>query len=98
MKNITEYINESYSNSTFVRKLKQYGEITENELKQILGDDYELTYNDKHITSLHVDKQRLYACYYDEDRKMDMETEANIDGFDQEDSIDKIYDFICKNI
>lgn len=97
MKNLKEYITETYniSNRIFIKALKEYGELTHDDLIEVFNDydDNPLMIHGYAINSMYVASgNRLCLCYIKDGREYEFYDE-NIEGFDKE-KIDLLYDYI----
>lgn len=99
MKDITKFILETkkISNNMFIKALKQYGELTHDDLAKIFNDYDEnplMIDDEKAIDSMYVGRG-VGLCFSYKDKGREFEyTDQDIEDYDEE-AVKLIYDYIC---
>jgi len=97
MKSLVESLNEGLkhiSDRMFIKALwKIGGELTKEDLEDILGKDNPLIYAGYEVDSIHTDRKTLYFCYIKDGR--DLEGEGSIEDYDDE-TVQLLYDAIIE--
>ena len=85
------------SDGMFIKALKAYGELEEDDL-DIIMDGEPLIINGKIVKTFYVGHSNtLFFSFYDPKRKYDLETAIAVDEIGDEETINKIYNYIKNN-